>query len=337
MAESGVPSEVKKKAKKSIRPLIGLVVLIGCFVFAGLHFKEVAEFLSVLEHANPWWVALAVLLQVLTYFCSGGIFYEILRAAKSKVPLKRLAELSIERMSVNQLAPAAGLSGHAYVFVALRRFNVSRGTAAEAVFIDTMSFYIGYAISVVLVLGIVLGLHEASPLIIGALLLFLLIAAFIIGGIFWLFEYTNRELPRWMRRIAILDEVARSLKAARPERISAPWVLSITSFYEFLVFALDGATLWAVMQIINVPLEITVCFSVFILASIAGSLSLLPGGVGGFEAACVLALRWFGVDLGAALTATLLLRGLTLWFPLIPGSILAAKYVVIRDEEDEFA
>lgn len=324
------------KLKENSRSLVALLMLIVCFVFVGLHFKEASSSLAVLRAANPWWVALAISLQALTYICSGGIFYEILRAAKRHMPLRRLTILSVERMSVNQIAPAVGLSGNVYIFMAFRRFNIPRGVAAEAVFIDTLSYHAGYAICTVLALGIVLGLRAGSPLIFADLLIYLLITAVILGGIFYIFAHTD-ELPEWMNRWGFLREIAKSLRAVKPERLQAPWVLSITTFYELVTFVLDGATLWAIMHIIHVPIPLMVSFTIYVIASAAGAMSLLPGGVGGFEAACVLALRWFGIGLGPALTATLLLRALTLWLPLIPGSIFAARYVVGDELDTESA
>jgi len=316
------------KVMENSRPLVAIVLLIACFVFVGFHFEEASVSLAVLKEANPWWIALALILQLLTYACSGGIFYEILRAAKYHIPLRRLAVLSVERISVNQIAPAAGLSGNVYIFMAFRRFDIPRGVAAEAVFLDTLAYHAAYALCTVLALGIVLGLHADSALIITELLVYLVVTAVILGGIFWIFSYSDRELPDKFMKWKLFREITRSLKAVRPERLQAPWVLSIVTVYDLLVFVLDGATLWAIMHIIHEPLTFMVSFTVFIIASIAAAMSLLPGGVGSFEAACVLALRWFGVGLGAALTATLLLRALTLWLPLIPGSIFAAKYVV---------
>lgn len=324
------------KLKENVRPLIAIVMLIVCFTYVGFHFKEASTSLAVLKTANPWWIVLAFVMQLLTYFCSGGIFYEILRAAKLHLPLSRLAALSVERISVNQIAPAAGLSGNVYVFMAFRRFDIPRGISAEAVFLDTLSYHAAYALCTVLALGIVLGLHEGSTLIIGGLLIYLVVTAVILAGIFWLFSYTDRKLPTWLTRWSVFKEVSRSLKAVRPERLQAPWVLSIVTVYQLLVFVLDAGTLWAIMRIIHSPLSLTIAFTVFMISSVAAAMSLLPGGVGSFEAACVLALRWFSVPLGAALTATLLVRALTLWIPLIPGSLFAAKYVA-GDEESELS
>ena len=47
--------------------------------------------------------------------------------------------------------------------------------------------------------------------------------------------------------------------------------------------------------------------------------SPVPLGLGSFEVTCVALLSMLGVTLEAAFTATLLLRGFTLWLPMIPG------------------
>lgn len=45
----------------------------------------------------------------------------------------------------------------------------------------------------------------------------------------------------------------------------------------------------------------------------------VPLGLGSFEAALIAMLHLTGVSLEAALTATLMLRGFTLWLPMLPG------------------
>lgn len=315
-----------------MRSLIGLFLLLGGFVFVGFHFDETAEFLSLLAHADPKWVVLAVGLQLVTYACSGAVFYEIVRASGHHVPLKRLVRLSVERLSVNQLLPAAGFSGHVFLFVTLRQLGVSRGVATEAVFVDTLSYYFSYLLATAAAFAIVLVLHVETPLLIAVLGFFFLVGVVIAGGILWIFSHQDRRLPAWLTRFRLFKEVSSSVQEASPDRVRSPRLLFIVSLYGFLVFVLDGATLWAIMEMIGVPIGIFASFAAFVVASIVGSLSLLPGGVGGFEATSVLALRHLDVPLGAALTATLLLRGLTLWLPLIPGSIFAAKY--LREPEN---
>jgi hypothetical protein len=54
-------------------------------------------------------------------------------------------------------------------------------------------------------------------------------------------------------------------------------------------------------------------------------LSLIPLGLGSFETTCTGLLVMQGIPVETALTATLLLRGFTLWLPMIPGLILTRR------------
>ena len=57
-------------------------------------------------------------------------------------------------------------------------------------------------------------------------------------------------------------------------------------------------------------------------ASIVATLGPIPMGLGSYEATATAMLTMLGVPLEAAIAATLLLRSLTLWLPLIPGMLL---------------
>jgi len=58
-----------------------------------------------------------------------------------------------------------------------------------------------------------------------------------------------------------------------------------------------------------------------VVASLARTVSIVPGGLGVFEGVAVVTLNQIGVPLAASLSATLLFRGLSYWLPMIPGYI----------------
>jgi uncharacterized protein (TIRG00374 family) len=82
-------------------------------------------------------------------------------------------------------------------------------------------------------------------------------------------------------------------------------------------------TLWVVLLSIGQAVHPMVPFTVFIAASVFGTVSPVPMGLGTFEAVAVATLGLLGVPIEAALTATLLLRGFTFWLPMLPGLVLA--------------
>ena len=88
---------------------------------------------------------------------------------------------------------------------------------------------------------------------------------------------------------------------------------------QLAIFLLDTATLWCASRAVDLNLDVARAFTSFILATIVAALSPIPLGLGSFEGACTGLLHLFGGGLEASLAATLILRGLTLWLPMVPG------------------
>lgn len=78
----------------------------------------------------------------------------------------------------------------------------------------------------------------------------------------------------------------------------------------------------AALLALRVQPSFATAFIAFIMASIAVTLGPIPFGLGSFEAVSIAMLRLLGVSFEAALSATLLFRGLALWLPLLPGLLL---------------
>ena len=60
------------------------------------------------------------------------------------------------------------------------------------------------------------------------------------------------------------------------------------------------------------------------------TLGPIPLGLGSFEATSIAMLRAVGVPFEAALSGTLLLRGFTLWLPLLLGMLVARRTLKTR-------
>ncbi len=88
------------------------------------------------------------------------------------------------------------------------------------------------------------------------------------------------------------------------------------------VFLADSATLAACLLALGQPFQPATAYLGLMTGSIVATLAPIPLGLGTFEASATAMMRSLGVPFEAALTATLLLRGLTLWLPLIPGLLM---------------
>jgi uncharacterized membrane protein YbhN (UPF0104 family) len=155
--------------------------------------------------------------------------------------------------------------------------------------------------------------------------LFAVIAVGIPAGALWLRNLHRRSLPRLLLRIPGLTELIEAMAQAPRDLLRSPTLLAGNTALHGLVFVFDAATLWVMLHVVGVPTSFWVVFPAFVLASMVATVGPIPLGLGTFEATCVALLGALGAPLEAALTATLLLRGFTLWLPMLPGMWLARR------------
>lgn len=302
---------------------ISALFLVGLVVFAFLHVGEARRFVDLAERAEPLWLFVAVAFQLGTYLCAGAIWGRVAAAAGHRLPRMHLARLSIEKLSVDQFLPAGGLSGNLVVIQAMRRMGLPAGVATEALLVDILSQHAAFA-CVATVSVFVLWLHHGvTPVVTSLAALFALLVASIPLTIAWLLQHREyRPGPR-LSRVRVLGRVLDALQNVSTRRVWNGRLLGTATLLKVGIVLLDAATLWAVLRAVGTPVHPLTTFVAVVMAVIAENLSFLPGGIGSFEAASTATLALLGVPVEAALTGTLMLRGLTLWLPLVPGVILA--------------
>jgi glycosyltransferase 2 family protein len=122
----------------------------------------------------------------------------------------------------------------------------------------------------------------------------------------------RRLLPdRLIDPVRLFVHSGRALLAARALAVALG--LSIVSwFFECLAFAL-------ILNGLGVVLPLRVTTFVYAFASLAGAVSMLPGGLGVAEGSLTGLLAGFGTPFPEAAAATLLVRGVTLWLAVALG------------------
>lgn len=310
--------------------VLSIIVLVSLIVFVYLHVGDARRFIDVLERAEPQWLIMVVVLQVNTYVCIGLIWNRILRSAGHQIHLRELTRLSVEKLSIDQLIPAAGISGNIAVYQAMKRLGVPQVLAMEAILINLLGRYIAFAIAAIVAVGLLWAWHDITPVLLGLVALFAVVLIIVPMVILWMLAHQSRPLPRWMKNLRPLVATKELVDAVSPQRIYSWPLLSFSTVFNLIVFLLDSGTLWAVLHSIRLQSFYSLAFVALVMASVAATLSLLPGGIGGFEAGCVAMLTMMGVPVETALTGTILLRGFTLWLPLIPGLLFARNDVMIK-------
>lgn len=305
--------------------LVSLVFLVALVAFTVLHAGEARHFALLAEQAEPLWLLAAAGFQVGTYLCAGGVWSRVATAAGHRLSSVHLARLSIEKLSVDQFLPAGGMSGNLVVLSAMRRMGLPAAVATEALLIDTLSHYAAYATAAAISVAVLWLHHGVTPVVISLVAVFALLIAGVPLAIAWLLEHRDWKPGPRLARVRMLSGVMAALENVSVRRVWNWRLLGTATALQLGILVLDAATIWAMLQAVGTPAHPLTTFVAVVMATIAGILSLLPGGLGSFEAVCTATLALLGVPVAAALTGTLLFRGLALWLPLLPGLFLARR------------
>ena len=191
--------------------------------------------------------------------------------------------------------------------------------------LSLVAFYGAYLIAASATILLLYFHHALNTWIVLVVMVFSLVAVGIPAGALWLRSLGKRELPHILLRIPGLSNLMHAIANAPRELLHSPTIVAATTMFHGMVFVLDATTLWVMLQLVGIDVSFWVVFPSFVLASMVATIGPIPLGLGTFEVTCVSMLNAMGVPIEAALTATLLLRGFTLWLPMLPGMWLARR------------
>jgi len=293
--------------------------LLVAVIAAALHFSEERAFVRVVQDAKPWWLAVAVFLQVSTYVAQGGIWRLVARATERPLSRRAAIELSLAKLFAEQALPSAGLSSSVLIAKALDQRRFSPAAVKAAVLINIASYHLAYIIALSGALAILAWRRQENPVVILTAVLFLL---FSIGLSVVILAMAGRPVAQAnliARRFQAAQTTLAFVSGADGQLVRNPRVLAAAIAMQGAIVLLDAASVWALIGALGVWAPATAVFASFMVASLFRTMGIVPGGLGMFEATSVLTLRMAGVDLAVALSATLLFRGLSFWLPMGPG------------------
>ena len=301
------------------------VLLIAGLVVAVLHWGDVQKFGKLLTTAKPLWLVAAALLQLGTYFGLAAQWWLVLRRGRTPEEPVDLFRLTLAKHFADQVVPTAGVSGNVLLVDRLVSLGVPRRNAVAALLLQIMAYYLSYALGALWVLVVLWWKSRMSLLLGGAVVVFLVVAAGIPALTLFLHRRGRERLPKALARWSKTSHFFKLLGEAPTKLVRDPGLIASLTALNLAVFIADAATMQACIHALGVPAPLSAGYVAFMMASIAVILGPIPMGLGSFEAVSIAMLRLSGVPFEAALSATLLFRGFTLWLPLIPGGLLLRR------------
>ncbi len=326
--------------KLSFRGWMTIITIVLLTIVIIAAWPEIMEAWGLLGQVNLWILLLLLPVQFFSYYATGGMIFSYLRAKGNLEDMSRwsMTRLALELNFVNHILPSGGAAGFSYLAWILKKHkvSVSRSTMAQLVrFVLTFASFIMLLIVSMILLTFS---HKIEPVTI-FIGLGLTVAA-VLGtwlGI-WLIKSNDRlrrfsawltntvnKFIRWITRgkkknfakeevlLEFFDGLHDDYLAIRRERK----ILIKPFIWATIANLLDVALLWIAFWSLGYPLDASLLFIAFGIASIAGALSVTPGGAGVYEAVMVAFLAASGVTPEVAIAGTLLAR-----VTLLAGTIL---------------
>lgn len=298
--------------------IVGAAML-AVVIAAVLHVSEGREVLALARHAQPWWVVLALGLQAATCVAQGEVFRLAPRAARSRIPLAAAYELSLAKLFADQAIPTAGLSSTVLVATALEQRKVPRPVAVATILINIATYQAAYVLCLLIALTIAITRHRTNLPVLVVSVLFIAFSISVITAALMVPGPRVETLAARIRRLPILTRVLAFIKEVDPHLMRNPRVLGPAIAWQTAIFVLDAATVWVFVRALGTTASAASVFASFMISNVFRTLSIVPGGLGIFEATSVWALNLMGIAVPLALASTLLFRGVSFWLPMIPG------------------
>lgn len=331
--------------KLSFRGWLTIITLVLLTIVIIAAWPEILEAWALAGQVNLWILLLLIPIQFASYYATGGMIFSYLRA---KGDLKDMSHWSMTRLAlelnfVNHILPSGGAAGFSYLAWVLskHKVSVSRSTMSQLIrFVLTFLSFIMLLIVAMIVLAIE-GNIDRVIVVVGTVLAVAAVGATWFG--IWLVK-DKRRLERfsaWLKRVVnkFVAWITRGKKSAlvqgnvlldffvglhddfmaiRRDRK----ILVVPFIWATVANMLDVALIWIAFWSLGYPIEAPLLFVAFGIASIAGALSVTPGGAGVYEAVMVAFLAASGVTPEVAIAGTLLARVMLLSGTVLFGYVL---------------
>jgi uncharacterized membrane protein YbhN (UPF0104 family) len=301
-----------------------------------------------LEHGDKWWIAVGVVLELLSFGGYIVLFRAVFLTADSRIGWSESYQITMAGLAATRLFAAGGAGGVALTAWALRRSGMEPRLVALRMVAFLVLLYTIYAAAVVIDgIGLGTGLFPGGgsfaitfvPAIVAAVL----VAA--VGAMALLPGDIERRLGRWASgsgRLAhlVASGVTVPALAASGVRTAIQLIRSrdIGLLGAVAWWGFDISVLWAMFHAFGSPPPFAVIVMAYFVGTL-GNLLPLPGGLGGVEGGMIGAFVAFGVDFNLSVLAVLSYRAISFWMPTPLGAVayLQLRRTVARWRDEQSA
>ena len=353
-AAAAVPAHEEEMPRVTVtrRRAIGFAV----FILAGVAFlyfvlpnlAGVGTAVHHIEHGDKWWIAIGVLLELLSFAGYVVLFRAVFVSRPGRIGWLESYQITLAGVAATRLFAAAGAGGVALTAWALRRSGMEPRLVASRMIAFLVLLYSVYMGAVLIDgIGLASGLFggggsfaiTAVPAIVAAAVLALAGAVTMLPG------DAERRLHRWASGSGRLTHwVAMGVTVPALAASGIRTAIELIRMRDIRLlgavawWGFDISVLWAMFHAFGSPPPFTVIVMAYFVGTL-GNLLPLPGGLGGVEGGMIGALAAFGVDFKLAVLAVLSYRAISFWLPTPLGAVayLQLRRTVARWRDEQSA
>jgi uncharacterized protein (TIRG00374 family) len=313
------------------------------FVFVIYYFSEIKKEFKLLEKVKGYWLAIAVVSQILTYFFTAIIYRLLIGAQKlpQLPPLWDMLKASVISLFFNQTMPSAGISGNTFFFNFLTKLNMRVTQIISLILAELLIFYAAMEAIITVLLIICLFFYRVPRVFPGVLLVG--IAVYLVFGT--LIALAGRKsfidnLYKKIKKVKILKKIFEKVnqriqqQGISKQEVHLSFLLKNSKkiilkafLFQLMVVASDAFTLYALFYGLSIPVSVLTVLLGMISTKVVSIIPFLPGALILYESSMSFFFVSLGIPVATAIIVTLLYRLLSFWFPMPVGLFFYRKWL----------
>lgn len=326
-----------KNKKLIIFLIFGLAIMAAMLYFIGID-----QVVDALKYSNLWFVLLAVLLQIFTYFLYTWRWQIINKSAGMTLGIWKLLPMVLVSLAVNNITPSGRGGGEpvrAYLLAkeGHYKFEDTFATVIADRALDTFPFVILAILTIIAIIFsvslpvywiVILVVCVVGITAIVILLLYVCInEAFGVRLTEWILKITKRFYKNYNDALEkrIVEAVA-SFQSTMNALIRDKNIIYYALPLSFIIWVFEILRVYVVFLAFGAKVSPIIIGEVFILASLVGMVPLLPGGLGAIDGVMILFYSRSGITASLSAAATVVERSISFGMTTILGLIFLMKY-----------
>jgi putative heme transporter len=335
----------KSPLRRHWKLILNIVTLVALVVIYLIR-DQLASTLKNITHVNAWALLLLIPVELLNYHAQARMYQRLFKVVGNKLSYKYLYKAALELNFVNHVFPSGGVTGISYFGVRLSDDdNISGG---KATLIQVMKLALTLlSFELLLIIGLVClaavgKVNDLTVLVAGSLSTLLLVMtvgfAYIVGSksridsfftaltravnrVIHFFFRKNPETINVQRAKGVFNDFHDNYQQliAHRQELQGPF------WYAFLANVTEVMAIYVVYIAFGEYVNIGAIILAYGVANFAGLVSVLPGGIGIYEALMTAVLASAGIPAAVSLPVTIMYRVLNTLIQLPPGYYLYQK------------